>query len=182
MQEVYLIEGEITVAPTAMAVTNVYDAPISIFFSASNITTSTLTQSMYDSLSISLFPTNVTFSSWLVQHFGCTNDPTAAPNADPDGDGQDNYAEFLAGTNPTTNTSLFRFISAVPEGNNVRLTWKCGGGRTNVLQSAPAPNGAWYDLSPNLILTGTGDITTNYVDTGAATNSTARYYRVRLLP
>ena len=39
------------------------------------------------------------------------------------------------------------------------------------------------DLSGLIIIPGSGDVTTNYVDVnGAATDTPARYYRVRLVP
>ena len=36
------------------------------------------------------------------------------------------------------------------------------------------------DLSSPIILTGSGNVTTNYLDGGGATNQPARFYRVRL--
>ena len=55
---------------------------------------------------------SVTFASWQVQYFGCTNNnPSALTTADPDGDGQNNYSEFLSRTDPTTNASVFRLVS-----------------------------------------------------------------------
>jgi len=36
------------------------------------------------------------------------------------------------------------------------------------------------DLSSQIILTGSGNVTTNYLDMGVATNSPFRFYRVRL--
>ena len=38
------------------------------------------------------------------------------------------------------------------------------------------------DLSPLVILPGSGPATTNYLDTGGATNIPSRYYRIRLVP
>lgn len=42
---------------------------------------------------------------WQFQHFGDGND-AAKPDADPDGDGQDNLGEYFAGTLPTDTNSL----------------------------------------------------------------------------
>jgi predicted small integral membrane protein len=51
---------------------------------------------------------------WQVQYFGLDN-PAAAPTADPDGNGQDNWFEYLAGTVPTNAASgLVWEIAAVP--------------------------------------------------------------------
>jgi len=41
---------------------------------------------------------------------------------------------------------------------------------------------SFVDLSPFIIIPGSGDVTTNYLDTGGATNGLSRYYRVRLVP
>src|SRR5207302_2588180 len=157
-------------------VTNILDAPLSIFLTASNVTTATLTQDMYNSISNQVFQATgtVTFQSWLVHYFGCTNNnPAAAPHADPDGDGQDNWTEFLAGTDPTSSASAFRILSATTEGNNLRVKWTCGGGRTIVLQTATDLGGSWSNVSPNIVLAGSGDTITNYLDVGAVTNAPA---------
>jgi hypothetical protein len=37
-------------------------------------------------------------------------------------------------------------------------------------------------MSGSIILPGSGDATTNYIDDGGATNSPSRYYRIRLVP
>jgi hypothetical protein len=54
------------------------------------------------------------FNRWQLQYFGCTNCPIAAPTADPDGDGQNNLAEFMAGTDPTNSSSCIRILTVVP--------------------------------------------------------------------
>ena len=122
------------------------------------------------------------FRSWQIQYFGSSNNSAGDPSADPDGDGASNLAEFQAGTNPTNSASAFRILSAAVEQNGVRLTWLCGGGRTNLLQAAPSLDSPWSDLSPALVLSGSGDAITNYLDSAALTNTPARYYRVRLGP
>ena len=55
---------------------------------------------------------------WQVQFFGLNN-PEAAPLLDPDGDGQNNRFEFLAGVVPTDQASRFRWrleLAAAPAG------------------------------------------------------------------
>ena len=44
--------------------------------------------------------------AWQVQYFG-ENNPNAGPNADPDGDGQTNRFEYIAGDAPNDSTSRF---------------------------------------------------------------------------
>jgi len=40
----------------------------------------------------------------------------------------------------------------------------------------------FQDLSGLVIISGSGDAATNYLDSGGATNVPARYYRIRLQP
>ena len=106
-----------------------------------------------------------------------------APGADADHDGQSNLQEFLQGTDPTNNASAFRIVAITPAGNDIHLTWLAGGGKTNVVQALTGPlTNHFSDLSEWIILPGSTDITTNYVDQGGATNTPARLYRIRLAP
>lgn len=183
-QEVYLIHGQLAIKPTNSTTTNIVDAPASIFYDATNVTTSGLTQAAYDALKNEINQTNaVTFSSWVVQYFGCTNgNAAAAATADPDGDGQNNYAEFQSHTDPTTNASVFKLLGAAREGDGVRLVWQTHGGITNVVQAASSLGGIFSDTSSNIVIPGDVDVTTNYLHSGIVTNAAARFYRVRLAP
>jgi hypothetical protein len=134
-------------------------------------------------LTVTLTP----FQSWQNQYFGCTLCPQAAANADPDGDGLDNQAEFAAGTSPVDSASGLRIISTAAQGSDMIITWKTAGGRTNVVQATNGDGSGGYatnfaDVSGLIIITGSGDQTTNYTDSGGATNVPSRYYRVRLAP
>jgi hypothetical protein len=60
------------------------------------------------------------FQAWQIQYFGNTNSPIAAPTADPDGDSQNNFTEFIAGFNPTNSTS-FWIIQGSPTNGVVSL-------------------------------------------------------------
>jgi hypothetical protein len=106
----------------------------------------------------------------------------ADASADPDGDGFTNLQEFQAGTDPNSTASAFRILSVVPTNDNVLVTWATAGGRTNVVQSALDLTGSYSNISPNIVLSGSGAVTTNYVDAGAATNATPRFYRIQLVP
>jgi PKD repeat protein len=121
------------------------------------------------------------FQSWQIQYFGSTNNPAAAPDADPLGKGMSNSNQFLAGLNPTNPASIFQMIGVAPTNNDVLITWKTAGGRTNVVQAAPDPGGVYSNISANIIITGSGDTITNYLDVGTV-NARTRYYRVRLVP
>lgn len=183
-QEVYLIHGQLAIKPTSASGTNIVTAPATIFYDATNVWTSGLTQEAYDALKNEITETNIiTFGPWLVQYFGCTNDnPAAAAAADPDGDGQNNYAEFLTRTDPTTNASAFKLLGATREGAGVRLLWQTHGGLTNVVQAAASGGGNFADISPPLVIAGDAAVTTNFLDEGVLTNAPARFYRIRLAP
>jgi autotransporter-associated beta strand protein len=125
----------------------------------------------------------LTFTQWQLDNFGCTNCPQAAADADPDGDGVSNSAEFDAGTSPTNILSVFKIVSLAVATNDTALTWKAVGGRTNVVQAvAGDTNGGisptFIDVSGPIVISGNGDTTTNFVDVGAA-DGVSRYYRVR---
>ena len=127
------------------------------------------------------------FQTWQSQFFGCTNCPQADAAADPDGDGQNNMAEFLAGTSPTNSASALRILSALPHNNDVVITWRTAGGRTNKVQATAGDASGGYttnfiDISDPFIIPGSDDTTTNYTDDGGATNVPSRFYRVRLVP
>ena len=128
------------------------------------------------------------FESWQLLYFRCTDCPQAADTADPDGDGLNNQAEFLLGTNPTNSLSALRITSAVRQTTDVVITWTTAGGRTNAVQAAPGDGNGGYTTNfvditiPPLIISGSGDATTNYVDVGGATNAPSRFYRIRLVP
>jgi hypothetical protein len=127
------------------------------------------------------------FQCWQLRYFGCTNCPQADASADPDGDGQNNMAEFLSGTDPTNSASVLSVTSAVRQGNDVLITWTTAGAHTNAVQATAGDGSSGYatnftDIGSPIIITGDGDATTNYTDAGGATNSPSRYYRVRLVP
>ncbi len=116
------------------------------------------------------------------------------PFGDPDGDGYDNYDEYLAGSDPQDPlstplqiTSPFHFTSILRSANNIVLTWTTPAGTTNQVQVTGGIGGSYStngftNLSGQMFIGGAGIVSTNYLDTGGATNKPARYYRVRLVP
>jgi pectate lyase len=139
------------------------------------------------SATLSLPSTATPFQNWQTLFFGCTNCPQADAMADPDGDGMSNQAEFLAGSDPTNSVSALRIISALPQNNDVVITWQTAGGRTNAVQATMGDGNGGYstnftDISGLVVLPGSGELTTNYLDAGGATSVPSRFYRVRLVP
>ncbi|HUI08025.1 MAG TPA: cellulase family glycosylhydrolase [Verrucomicrobiae bacterium] len=129
------------------------------------------------------------YQQWQLEYFGCLDCTQADAEQDPDGDGQNNMAEFLSGTNPTNSTSVLRIISVSQVEMNIDVRWSTAGNHTNALQAVSAGAGGSYtnefeDVlgAEQIIISGSGDTTTNYVDVGAATNRPSRFYRVRLVP
>jgi hypothetical protein len=66
-------------------------------------------------------PVSMISYAWL-QQFNLPINPST-DTADPDGDGVDNYHEWLAGTDPTNPFSSPAQLTIIPSGTNVILTW-----------------------------------------------------------
>jgi len=81
----------------------------------------------------------------------------------------------------------FQITSILQSGNNIILTWTTSGGTTNQVQVTNGGSSGIYstngfaNLGPQMLIGGSGAITTNYTDFGGATNQPARYYRVQLV-
>jgi len=66
-------------------------------------------------------PASMISYAWL-QQFNLPIDPST-DTADPDGDGVDNYYEWLAGSDPTNPFSFPPLLTLIPYGANLILTW-----------------------------------------------------------
>jgi ELWxxDGT repeat protein len=66
-------------------------------------------------------------------------------------------------------------------GTGIRLTWTTSAGSTNIVQSADNIAGPFTDLSPQISPSGSGEVTTEFTDTGAAANAGTRFYRIKRL-
>ncbi|HUI05393.1 MAG TPA: thrombospondin type 3 repeat-containing protein, partial [Verrucomicrobiae bacterium] len=113
----------------------------------------------------------------------------ADASADPDGDGFNNLQEYQAGTDPNDPGSRpLRVTSIAVEGSNVVIMWTTLGGTTNQVEvTAGDVDGAYStngfsNLGAQMLIDGSGVVTTNYTDTNGATNAPSRFYRVRLVP
>jgi T5SS/PEP-CTERM-associated repeat protein len=120
-------------------------------------------------------------NGWKQQYGLDPFDPNVA-GADPDHDGMSNLQEYLAGTNPTNSASCLKITSLALTNSNVRVRWLAVGGKSYVLQTNSVLGSAFADASPAIVVPGTGEVVTNYLDVGAASGSKTRYYRIRLAP
>lgn len=116
------------------------------------------------------------------QQYGLDPLDSKLANKDSDGDGMSNLQEYLAGTDPTNAASFFGITAIAREGNDVRVTWTMGSGKTNSLQvTTSAGSGFSNNFTDLFIATDTVGSVTNYLDVGAA-SQTQRFYRVWLVP
>lgn len=102
-------------------------------------------------------------------------------SGDPDRDGKSNREESIAGTDPLDRGSAFRILSIAIDGTDATITWATVGGTTNVVQ-ASRDLLVYSNISPHIVILGTGDTTTNYIDGGAVTNRGLRFYRIQAAP
>ncbi len=120
------------------------------------------------------------FADWQIAHFGSTNAPNAAATADPDGDGANNYLEYLTQTDPMNPSSVWK------------LGINAGGGFVNVTYPQVANLGVVIDTGTNFSSWAPWDVPGNQLSFGAsngtallqapltATNP-AQYFRARLI-
>lgn len=114
--------------------------------------------------------------AWQVQYFGIGN-ASAAATADPDGDGQNNLFEYLAGTNPTSSGSAFTLGVTGSSGQRTVTFAPVITGRTYTLEFTT-------NLTTRVFGTLLGGTTVDSSGTRAVTDATttnsARYYRVKI--
>jgi hypothetical protein len=114
--------------------------------------------------------------AWELQNFGTISIDV---NSDPDGDGQSNLQEYLAGTNPTDGTDYLHITaeSFASGGTSATLTWSSVPTRFYYIQKTPAlnPLPTWFDSGLSLISPSAGSTTTRSF---ADINAPMRFYRV----
>jgi hypothetical protein len=113
----------------------------------------------------------------LFQIWANTRIPNAALRGqadDPDGDGQNNYAEFLAGTDPNNAASVFKLTGISRAGANWRIYWSSTSNKAySVQRGTTLPN--FSTLQTNLSAT---PPTNSWLDTNAG--GSTLFYRVQL--
>jgi hypothetical protein len=92
-------------------------------------------------------------------------------------------AQFLGGVNNTGavlfGPDKFLITSVSSTGSDMAITWQAFTGNHYRVQAANSLTDSFFDISTDIVPTGSGLGTTNYVDSGAATNAPGRFYRVR---
>ncbi|MFO1481807.1 MAG: choice-of-anchor D domain-containing protein [Verrucomicrobiaceae bacterium] len=117
--------------------------------------------------------------SWRQANFGTTsNSGNAADNADPDGDGMNNQAEFTAGTNPNSVGDVFKVSSHQKSGGTFTLTTAGKSGRTYILERSASlgASASWSTVTTQGPLGADGTVTL----TDNATPGTNAFYRIRV--
>jgi hypothetical protein len=114
------------------------------------------------------------FHAWLAQ-YGLPSDGSA-DYADSDGDGMNNWQEWICGTNPTNAASVLRLLTPTSAGTNITVSWQSVLGIGYLLERSTnlSVRGSFLPLVTNLPGLGA---TTSFTDTNTAGTSPL-YYRV----
>jgi hypothetical protein len=123
--------------------------------------------------------------AWL-QQYGLPTDGSA-DFIDTDGDGMNNWQEWVCGTDPTNRLSVLRMLSAASAGSNVTVSWQSVAG-VNYFLERSANLSSWFTLGPtntdwatNILVLATNIAgqagTTTYTDTNAI-GAGPSFYRV----
>jgi hypothetical protein len=115
--------------------------------------------------------------SWRLRYFGTVYNLLSQAKADADGDGANNWQEYVAGTDPTDPSSVLKASSdqaAATQKQDCVVHWPSVAGKTYVIQrSATIFSPGWIPVSTNI---GTGS-DMEYHDTNGGS---VRFYRVQV--
>jgi glucose/arabinose dehydrogenase len=123
--------------------------------------------------------TRQNFTQWQAANFGSSSVPQAAPEADPDSDGQNNQLEFLARTDPN-NSSQRLTLTPHASGSNFELTFTQPANRSLLIETS-TDLGTWslWDVSGNAPSFGATSQTRTLF--GPFNTDSKRFFRARLL-
>jgi hypothetical protein len=98
----------------------------------------------------------------------------------------DTWNNFGPGLAPLNPASILAITGLAAQGSDISIAWQTVGGMTNVVQATAGNvdgsfNTNFVDISAPIIGLGNSVITANYLDAGALTNFSFRYYRIRLV-
>jgi hypothetical protein len=164
-----------------------YRGPDRIIFQASD----SFTNSLPATMNLVVVAPQDTNDNGIPDEWEATYGITDA-NADDDGDGQSNLAEYKANTNPTNALSVLKILGAKWQTNgHFEVTWSSvGGTRYRVQYSDGDVSGVFFDLfrpiSSEMDSSPHGESSTQtfidpFTQTGTPPNS-GRYYRIKVLP
>lgn len=88
-----------------------------------------------------------------------------------------NPAGSMTTTAAAITVSLFAITGIELQGSNAVITWTAPPGSTNYVQASSNLTGNYTNISPPLTMTGS---MTNYMDIGAVSGSSPRFYRIEL--
>jgi hypothetical protein len=109
---------------------------------------------------------------WL-EGYGLQTDASAT-YADSDGDGMNNWQEWICGTCPTNAQSVLRMVSALPTSTNAAVTWQSVAVVNYSLERSPNLAAPFSVVTTNIV----GQPgTTTYTDTNT-TGAGPFFYRV----
>ncbi len=123
----------------------------------------------------------VTFATWAA-FYGLVD-----PNIDSDGDGQNNFAEYTARTNPTNAASVFKMVGAERQSEGAfTLTWSSVGGKRYRIQSSDSLNTPFTDIVRDIVTetdpAPAGQPSTQTFTDNSSSPDGIRYYRVKVIP
>ncbi len=157
-----------TVVPTTLS----SDGETATFTITTNALTGTSLTLTGTNLPVVVESTLTLFQIWANTHI--PNASLRNQTDDPDGDGQNNYAEFLAGTEPNDANSVFKLTGISREGANWRIYWSSTSNKVySVLRTTALPN--FFVAQTNLVAT---PPTNSWLDTNAG--SSTLFYRTQL--
>ena len=96
------------------------------------------------------FARGVAYYSWILGEFTSEeiDAGNAEPDADPDNDGETNYAEFLGSSAPKDATSQFKAWITLPTDDSAQISYTSSPFRSYSVERYEAASGKWLELLP----------------------------------